>query len=268
MSTEDLLHIPLDELVLFVNQSRQVFDEGELRNLSEDIKANGLLQPGVAWFDAGRGKYVLICGERRLRACKLAGLPTMAVKVIHGNLTPGEMLAINLSENLQRSSLNPVERAKSFQRLAQLEDITSKQVAARMHVSDATVSRDLALLDLPTPLLDAVCNGTLAVSVAYELSRITDPTAQLELAEQVVAKKMSRQQVAEKVRDQVGKRKTTPKGGRISARLAGGVFITVVAAAEKSLTIADVRLAADHLRKEAKKLEDGERHVAALADAV
>ena len=110
MPDEEVLHVPVGEIIPFVNQSREVFDEAELLNLSEDIKARGLLQHGVAWFDAGRGKYVLICGERRLRAIMLAGLPSMAVKVIKGNLTPGQMLAINLSENLQRRNLNVVER--------------------------------------------------------------------------------------------------------------------------------------------------------------
>src|SRR5271166_6193462 len=142
MSNEDILDLPVEELIPCSIQSREYFDEGELIALAEDIKQNGQLQAGLAMFDAGRGKHVIICGERRWRAIKLAGLPTMAVRVITGNLTLGRMLAINLSENLQRASLNPVEKAKAFRRLAQLEGISSKQVAERMHVSVATVSRD------------------------------------------------------------------------------------------------------------------------------
>ena len=255
MSVEELLHVPLDELVVFVNQSRQAFNEADLLNLSADIAANGLLQPGVAWFDAGRGKYVLICGERRLRACKMAGLPTMAVKVIKGTLTQGEMLAINLSENLQRASLNPVEKAVSFQRLAQLEGLTSRQVAERMHLSESTVSRDLAILDLPEVLQKQIASGLLPVSVAAELRRINDPQAQLDLAAAITQGRMNRDQVASAVRNRVGQRKTAPKGGRIACRLDGGVSITLARAGE-TLTKADVLLAVDHLRKVAKKLED------------
>ena len=100
MSVEEseVIDVPVEEIIPFVNQSREIFDEAELLNLSENIKTNGQLQAGIAWFDAGRGKHVLICGERRWRAIMLAGLPTMAVKVIKGNLTPGQMLAINLRD--------------------------------------------------------------------------------------------------------------------------------------------------------------------------
>lgn len=264
MSVEEIVDLPLDELVVFVNQSRQVFAEADLLNLAEDIKARGLLQPGVAWFDAGRTKYVLICGERRLRACKKAGLLTMAVKVIKGNLTQGEMLAINLSENLQRASLNPVEKAVSFQRLAQLEGLTSRQVAERMHLSESTVSRDLAILDLPEVLQTQIASGLLPVSVAAELRRINDPQAQIELALAITQGRMNRDQVAAVVRSRVGQRKTTPKGGRISCRLDGGVSLTLARAGE-TLTKTDVLLAVDHLRKVARKLED---HPAELAQAL
>ena len=181
MSNDDVRDIPIGELLPFVHQSREVFDEAELRSLSEDIKANGQLQAGVGWFDPGRGKYVLICGERRMRALVMAGRPTMAVKVLTGQLTLGDMLTINLSENLNRQNLNILERAKSFQRLAQLEGLTAKQVAERMHVSDATVSRDLAILDLPEVLQTQFGNGTLPGSIAAELRRIGDTQVQLEL---------------------------------------------------------------------------------------
>lgn len=253
MPDELIQHVAVGELVPFVHQSRTVFDEDELRNLAEDIKANGLLQPGVAWLDPGRGKYVLICGERRWRASKLAGLPTMAVKVITGNLTQGAMLAINLSENLQRASLDPVERARSFQRLAQLECLTSKQVAERMHVSDATVSRDLAILELPEAVLTQVASGMLAASVAYELSRIDDTDAQLEMARAIIAGRMNRDQVAAEVRGRVGRRNDRPKPSRLACRFDNGLAVTVTVTG-RCLTQADLKSASERLRSEAAKL--------------
>jgi ParB family transcriptional regulator, chromosome partitioning protein len=257
MAEDQILHVPVDELIPFVHQSRTEFDEAELRNLAEDIKANGQLQPGVGWLDPGRGKYVLICGERRWRALKMAELPTMAIKVIAGSLTQGEMLAINLSENLQRQNLNCVERARSFQRLSQLENLSSKQIATRMHVSDATVSRDLSILVLPAPLLAEVARGTVGVSLAYELSRIDNPAMQLEMATAVMEGKVSRDELAQVVRKKLGSRKTSPKGGRISCRLEGGVSITM-AKGGQSLTKADVQRVIRYLSTEVvKKLEDG-----------
>lgn len=253
MSDEEILDIPVGELIPFVHQSREVFDETELRSLAEDIKANGQLQPGVAWFDPGRGKYVLICGERRLRALKMALLPTMQVKVMQGNLTQGKMLAINLSENLQKASLNAVERAKSFQRLALLENLTSRQVAERMHVSDATVSRDLAILDLPELLQTQFSNGTLPVSVAAELRRVGDVQAQLELAAAITAGRMNRDQLIEVVRSRVGKKNVRPKASRLVVKHQG-VCVTVTA--DRVLTRELVLATCDRIRQEGKKLPE------------
>lgn len=249
MSHESIIYLSIDDVIPFVNQSRERFDEGELTRLAEDIQANGQLQPGVAWFDAGRGKHVLICGERRWRAIRMAGLRTMTVKVIEGLLTPGQMLAINLSENIQRANLDAVERAKAFQRLAQLEGLNNKELAERTHVSVATVSRDLAILGLPDSLLARVQAGEIPTSVAYELSRIDDPAVQEELV--LAVGTVSRDRFAELVRDRVGRRKTSPKAGRLTFKLAG---VCVNLTAEQALTRVHLQAVGDRLRQEAKKL--------------
>lgn len=179
MAEEDM-DVPVDDIIPFVDQSRERFEDEPLVNLAQNIKTHGLLQSGVAWYDAGRGKYVLICGERRWRASKLAGLPTMRLKVLAGTFRPGQMLALNLSENLQRETLGVVERGRAFRRLAQLENITGKQVAERMHVSDSTVSRDMAILDLPEPVIAEIAAGRVPASVGYELTKLcNDPDGQL-----------------------------------------------------------------------------------------
>src|SRR5947208_1607335 len=107
VSPDEILNAPLEDFDLFVNQSREDFDGAELQSLADNIRRNGQIQPGLAWMDSGRNRLVLICGERRYRALKLTGLPTMAVKVIRGHLTQGQMLQYNLAENIIRSSLNP-----------------------------------------------------------------------------------------------------------------------------------------------------------------
>ena len=135
MGDDEIRDVPLGDIDLFVNQSREHFDEALLHQLADNIKTNGQLQPGVAWLDPGRGRLVLICGERRFRALKMCGKPTMSLKVLRGNVTLGQMLQLNLAENIQRSSLNPVERAKAFRRLMQLEELTASEVAVRMNVS-------------------------------------------------------------------------------------------------------------------------------------
>jgi ParB family transcriptional regulator, chromosome partitioning protein len=256
----EVRHLPVDELMPTINQSRQFFDDTELKQLAENIKANGQLQPGVAWLDQGRGKYVIICGERRWRAIKLAGLPTMAMKVLKGDLTPGQMLAINLSENLQRASLNPVERAKAFQQLAKLEGLTSRQVAERMNVSDATVCRDLAILELPEVLQLQVAHGLLPVSVAAELRRVSDSQAQLDLAEAIASGRLTRDQVAHVVRARVGsKRNTQPQSSRLTARLDG---LSFTVSGSEPISWDSLLTSLDRLRREARKMADSGRDVA------
>ena len=170
----ELIDAPLEDIDTFVNQCREGFDEAEIGWLAADIKQNGLLHPGVCWFDPGRSRLVLVCGERRYRACKIAGLSTMAVRVIRGNLTLAQMLQINLAENLQQAALSPIERAKAFQRMMRLENLTTTEVAARMNVTISMVLRDLSLLELPEWLQHKVATGELPPSVGAHISRIDD----------------------------------------------------------------------------------------------
>ena len=142
----ETISVPLQDIDLFVNQSRESFDPIGLQGLADNLRSQGQLQPGVAWLDPGRNRLVLICGERRYRALKLAKLPAMRLTVLRGHLTPGQMLQMNLAENIQRASLNPIERAKGFRRLMQLEDLNACEIATRMNVSNSTVSNSLSLL--------------------------------------------------------------------------------------------------------------------------
>jgi ParB family transcriptional regulator, chromosome partitioning protein len=257
MCSEEILNIPVEELIPCVVQSRERFDEAELLALSEDIKAKGLLQAGVAWFDPGRGKHVLVCGERRWRAIKMAGLPTMAVRVVQGNLTLGDMLALNLSENLQRASLNPIERARAFRRLAQLEGINGRQVAERMHVSSATVSRDLALLDLPEDLQSRIASGGISASIGYELSRLAEhPQAQQELAAAIAAGQVGRDAVAEAVRRRIRPRTATPRPSRLAFKL-GGLSVSITAGQPDKLSLDNLVTVLGRVSREAKTLKDG-----------
>lgn len=263
---DDIQSIPVEELIPFVGQSRERFDEAELRELANDIKTNGLLQPGVAWFDAGRGKYVLICGERRWRALKLAGLAAMEVKILRGSLTQAQMLAMNIAENIQRASLNPIERAKAFQRLAQLEDLSGTEVAERLHVSGATVSRELALLGLSEELQGRIAAGVIPASVGYLLTRLPDDGARQELAEQVAAGKLSRARVEEIVGERSGRKPGRPKDARLVCRLEG---LTIRVSGGEPPSWEGLIKAFDRLKREAQKLKDGgSQEIAALAAAL
>lgn len=249
---DEIRDVPLEEIDIFSGQSREDFDDGELEKLAENIKINGLLQPGIAWLDPGRNRLVLVAGERRYRASKRAGLATMAVKVIRGNLSQGELLRINLAENLQRASLNPIERGKGFRRMMQLEGLNASEVATRLSVSNAMVSRDLALLDLPEILQEAVASGELPASVGSTIARLADDETRLFLAGQYANGLLTRDGVARAVKQSKPKGKAA-RPQRLAVKLSG----LSVSVSGKALTLDTLLSVLGRLSKEAKALKDG-----------
>ena len=127
-----------------------------------------------------------------------------------------------------REHLKPVEQAKAFRRLMDLNGWSARQLAREMHIADANVVRALALLELPEGVQTQVEAGRLAPSVAYEVSRLDSPVEQAELAHRVVAEKLTRDQVANvvKARKQ-GRGAASPALGRAEFRLDGGCKVTV-----------------------------------------
>lgn len=265
MAEPEMIDAPLELIDPFINQSREHFDETELKALAENIKSNGLLQPGVAVYDTGRGRYVLLCGERRFRALKLAGLASMPVKVLRGSMTAGEMLAVNLAENIQRSSLNPIERGKAFRRLMQLESLTASQVAARMNVSNATVSNSLSLLELPEALQVRVASGELPASVAANIARLCDDETRRGLADQYASGVLNRDGVAAEVNRQLkeGRKPSRGKASRHSFRL-GGIALTITAG-KKPLSLDALLAAIRQLAEVAEGVQEKGGNLTSLA---
>jgi ParB family chromosome partitioning protein len=250
--------VPLEDIDVFVTQSRERFDAVELQQLADNIKTNGLLQPGVV-LDSGRGRLTLICGERRYRALKLAGFATMAVKVIHGQLTPGQMLQMNLAENIQRSSLNSIERGKAFRRMMQLENLTASDVASRMNVSNATVSRDLSLLELPDSLQARVVSGKLPASVAAHIARVSDDDTRRMLADQYDGGELNRDGIASGVSRLLKPEQKGDKKPRLAVKL-GGLAISVTPGQTDKFTFENLLSVLGRLSRAAKALQDAGKH--------
>lgn len=205
--------VPVDKIRADADQPREEFDAGALDRLAESLKARGQLQPIRVRWDEGRGAYVVLCGERRWRAAARAGIRTMTCVIQEGAIDPGELLALQLVENLIREDLKPIEQAKAFRELMGRNGWSVRQLARELAIDHTGVVRALALLDLPPSVQRQVESGALPPATAYEVSKVADPGEQADLAARVVAGGLSRAETVEAVRDSAGGRRGA-KGGR------------------------------------------------------
>ena len=120
-SSQTTVQLPVEKLIANPGQPRKNFDEAELNELAESIKIYGVIQPIIA-ANAGDGTYIIIAGERRTRAARLAGLS--AVPVIIREYTDQKRLEISLIENIQRADLNPIEEAAAYKNLMDYSGIS------------------------------------------------------------------------------------------------------------------------------------------------
>jgi ParB family chromosome partitioning protein len=169
-------------------QPRAEFDEGDLRSLAESLKRQGVLQPVVV-RPAGPGLYELVAGERRLRAAKLAGFERIPALV--RTLDDKRMLEMALIENLQRKDLNPIEKARAFRQLLQLNSWTQEQLADAVGLGRPTVANFVRLLDLPPEIQEAVSRGSVTMGHARALLAVGSRTRQLQLLQQIVGQDLS-----------------------------------------------------------------------------
>lgn len=159
-------HLPLDLIQRSRFQPRRDFDPESLRELAESIAAHGVLQPVVV-RPVDSGRYELIAGERRWRACQLAGLDE--VPVVIREASDQESMAMGLIENLQRDDLNPLEAASALQRLVGEFTLTHQQVAQAVGKSRASVTNMLRLLDLNEDVKTMIEQGNLEMGHARAL---------------------------------------------------------------------------------------------------
>ena len=163
---ESIQEIPLDLIDENPYQTRRSFDETALRDLAESIKESGLAQPVVLRPNAN-GRYVLVLGDRRCRASKLAGKQTVPAIIRQlGNEQAAELTVI---ENLQRQDLNCLEQAYAFARLSREFNLTQEQIGKRVGTSRESVANYMRLLKLPSSVLDLLGGGKLGFSEARVL---------------------------------------------------------------------------------------------------
>jgi ParB family chromosome partitioning protein len=177
--------IPVDHLRPNPHQPRHRFDERTLEELAESIRRHGVLQPLLVSED-GPERYLLMTGERRWRAARLAGLATVPA-VIRERLADGEQLEVALVENLQRQDLTPLEEARAFDDLRTSLGLSQAEIAERVAMDRSTVANSLRLLKLPPEVQELVERGDLSAGHGRTLLAFDGEDVQCEWARRVVA---------------------------------------------------------------------------------
>lgn len=188
-----LIEIPVDLIETNPRQPRKVFSNEGLIELSESIKRYGVIQPITV--RKNKNKYELIAGERRLRACKLAGLKTIRSMVIEANNCDSAALA--LIENLQRENLNFLDEADAYSNLIIDFGLTQEEVAARMGKTQATIANKLRILRLEPSVKKIIRENKLTERHARALLKLPEVETQLKVLETVCAKELNVKQTEE-----------------------------------------------------------------------
>jgi ParB family chromosome partitioning protein len=174
--------LPLDSINANPNQPRKTFDDAELEELAETIKSHGVLQPVVVEKDDDGG-YILVMGERRTRAARIAGLTEIPALI--RRFTPDESFTVALIENIQRANLNPIEEALAYKRLMDSGGLNQDAAAAKVGTNRATFANTLRLLKLPENMRNALQDGEISAGHARALLSVDDGDERLALFQKI-----------------------------------------------------------------------------------
>jgi ParB family transcriptional regulator, chromosome partitioning protein len=174
-------------------QTRYVRNNEALAELADSIKTNGIVQPIVVRPASEEGRYVLILGERRLHASKLAGRET--IPAIVRRVSEQQAAEMTIVENLQRQDLSALEQAESFRVLSEEFKLTQSQIGERIGLSRESVANYMRLLRLPESAMQLLAEGSISFAVAKELLKLDDKDQIAKAAAQIVEKRMSFDQV-------------------------------------------------------------------------
>lgn len=183
-------------------QPRTEWDSEQLRVLSESVKENGIIQPIIVRKDTDG--YEIIAGERRFRAACMAGLET--VPVLEREATDDEMLELALVENIHRADLNPLERAKAYQRFIRSFNLTQTDAAKRLGEDRTVIANHIRLLDLPDEIKSMLSDGRLSMGHARAILALPSDDLRKKLANRALAGRLSVREVERLVRKHLEKR--------------------------------------------------------------
>jgi len=188
VSEKGLIDLDLEKVIPNRYQPREVFDKEAIEKLTESITEHGVIQP-IMVRKAPDGRYELISGERRFRAAKQAGLSK--IPAIVKEIEDQGLMEWAVIENLQREDLNPLEKAKAYEKLIAEFSLTQADIAKRMGIDRSSVANFLRLLSLPTELWEDVAQGRLSMGHAKALLSLEAKADRIALAETIKAQELT-----------------------------------------------------------------------------
>lgn len=184
--SKSILEIPLSNIKVNPYQPRKHFDERALQELADSIKQHGLLQPIV--IAEQMDEYILIAGERRLRASKMA--KTKTIKAVVVSATPEQMRELALIENIQREELNAIELAKSYEELITIHAITQDELSSIIHKSRSQITNTLRLLQLTSKAQKAIIEKQISAGHAKVMVNLSSKDQNV-LVDSIIGQKLS-----------------------------------------------------------------------------
>lgn len=185
---ETIQYLPLSDIVKNPYQPRVIFDDQKLLELSQSIKANGVLQPIIVRKSSLIG-YEILAGERRFRASQLAGLTKIPAIVRH--LSDDDMMTLSILENLQRDDLTVLDEARSLQNLVVKQGLTHSQIAEKLGKSRPYVTNAIRILNLPETILQLIEDQKISQGHARLLLSLETPQEQSDWANRIIQEQLS-----------------------------------------------------------------------------
>ncbi|MHC5139214.1 MAG: ParB/RepB/Spo0J family partition protein [Planctomycetota bacterium] len=188
--------LSIDQIKANPFQPRTVWGEQQLSDLAQSIKENGIIQPIIVRKNTDG--YEIVAGERRYRAARMAGLQT--VPVLQREATDDEMLELALVENIHREDLNPIERAKAYQRFIETFNLNQTEAAKRLGEDRTVVANHLRILSLPKDIRDMLSDGQISMGHARAILALPSDDLRRKLANRAMAGRLSVREVERLVR--------------------------------------------------------------------
>ena len=202
-----VLTVSVREIDTNALQPRKQFDETSLNELADSIRTHGIVQPLIVKQKGSR--YMIIAGERRFRAARLAGLSEVPVLVT--DYDEAQIHEVSLIENIQRENLNPIEEAAAIRFLMKQHDMTQEEVSGRLGKSRPAIANSLRLLQLPESVVDMLRKGVLSAGHGRTLAGLTDEQQIEQLAKECAEKEYSVRMLEERVKSLSEKKKPSAK---------------------------------------------------------